>query len=92
MSDRIVAYIGKANSNGMGCDRVAGQSYDVTDWHGNVIGKATKGATWRVRSYVGTHISQYYARINGKEYTGRSFGTGMSIVLRETAASKRKGN
>ena len=86
----IIAYIGKANRNGMGCDRIIGQSYDVTDWHGNKIGFATRGASWPVNSYMGGTMSQYYARIDGREYTGRSFGEGMYIKLRPTAAQLRK--
>lgn len=89
--DKILAYIGAPKGNGMGCDRVVGQSYEVTDWHGTVIGFATKGAQWPVNSCVGTYMAQYYARIDGREYTGRSFGQGMAIVLRLTAASARKG-
>lgn len=89
MSESIVAYIGKPKGNGIGVDRVLGQSWHVTDWQGNVLGNATKGATWRVQSYVGTYMSQWYARINGREYTGRGFGEGMSVVLRETAASRK---
>lgn len=86
----IVAYIGKPNRNGMGVDRVMGQTYPVTTWTGLPLGFATKGATWRVNSYVGTHMSQFYARIGGREYTGRGFGEGCAIVLRLTAESKRK--
>lgn len=88
--EKIVAYIGKAKGNGMGCEGTLGQSYTVTDWNGNLLGDATKGATWRVNSFIGTHMSQFYARIDGKEYTGRGFGEGMGIVLRETAESRRK--
>jgi hypothetical protein len=88
--DKLVAYIGKPNRNGMGIDRIAGQTWDVTDWHGNKIGYATRGAMWRVRSYVGTHIAQWYAHIDGKEYTGRGFGEGMAVVLRPTAEQQRK--
>lgn len=89
MSESIVAYIGKPKGNGMGVDRVLGQSWDVKDGQGNVLGNATKGATWRVNSYIGTHMSQWYARIDGREYTGRGFGEGMCVVLRETAASRK---
>lgn len=89
-AEKIVAYIGAPKGNGMGCDRVIGQSWAVTDWHGNAIGNATRGAMWRVNSYLGSHMAQWYARIDGREYTGRGFGEGMSIVLRETAESKRK--
>lgn len=87
--EKLVAYIGKPKGNGMGCDRVVGQSWEVTDWHGKVIGFATRGATWNVNSYIGRIMSQWYARIDGREYTGRGFGQGMSIVLRRTAAQRR---
>lgn len=88
--ERFVAYIQSGNRNGMGCDGVLGQSFNVTTWTGDKIGRATKGSTWRVNSFMGTHMSQFYATINGREFTGRSFGEGMCINLRETAASKRK--
>lgn len=87
--EKFVAYIGEGNKNGMGCDRIVGQSYPVTTWAGTKLGIATKGASWRVYSRWGTHMHQFYARITGREYTGRGFGPGMSIVLRETAESKR---
>jgi hypothetical protein len=89
MPETIAAYIGKAKGNGMGCDRASGQSYTVTTWTGDLLGYATKGAAWRVNSYIGSHMAMFYARIGGREYVGRGFGEGMSIVLRETAASKR---
>lgn len=88
--EKLVAYIGKCKNNGMGIDRIIGASYPVTVWTGLQIGNATKGAEWRVNSYVGSHMAQFYARIAGREYTGRGFGEGMAIVLRETAESKRK--
>lgn len=87
--DYIVAYLGEPNRNGTGLDRVLGQSYPVTVWTGQKIGFATLGSSWRVNSYIGSTMGQYYATINGREFTGRGFGAGMSIVLRETAASKR---
>lgn len=89
LPETIVAYVGKGKGNGMGCDRVLGQTYPVTVWTGLELGNATKGASWRVNSYMGTHMHQFYARIGGREYTGRSMGEGMCIVLRETAQSKR---
>lgn len=88
--ERIVAYIGARKNNGMGVAREVGASYPVTVWTGLQIGNATRGATWRVNSFMGNHMSQFYARISGREYTGRGFGEGMAIVLRETAESKRK--
>lgn len=90
MENTFVAYIGEPLNNGMGVDGVRGQSWNVTDWHGNVICRATQGATWRVNSYIGSHMSQWYCLKNGREFTGRGFGQGMSVVFRETAASKRK--
>lgn len=62
----------------------------VTVWTGLPLGYATRGPSWRVDSAYGTHMSQYHAVINGREYTGRGFGQGMSIRLRETAESKRR--
>lgn len=78
--ETLVAYVGKPNG---------GATYPITTWTGDILGYATKGATWRVNSYIGSHMSQFYARIAGREYTGRGFGAGLSIVLRETAQSKR---
>lgn len=89
LPEEIFAYVGEANSDGMGLDRTAGQTWPITVWTGQPIGYATRGRPWRVHSYVGTHMAQYYARIRGREYTGRSFGPGLYIRLKETAASKR---
>jgi hypothetical protein len=85
----FTAYLDKPNRNGMGCDRVIGQTYPVIVWTGLKVGFATKGSSWRVSSYIGDEMSQFYARVGGREYTGRSFGEGMCITLRETAESKR---
>lgn len=79
LPDVIIAYIG---------NRI-GQSYPVTVWTGLEIGTATRGAQWRVNSCIGTQMAQFYARVGGREYTGRGFGSGMCIKLRETAESKR---
>ena len=87
--EAIFAYIGAPMGNGMGCDRIVGQTYPVTVWTGDKIGIATKGATWRAGPY-GDELSQFYARINGREFTGRGQGQGMCIKLKETAESKRK--
>lgn len=83
LPDVILAYIGEPRGNGIGL------SYPVTVWTGLEIGTATRGAKWRVNSCIGTHMAQFYARIGGREYTGRGFGAGMCIKLRETAESKR---
>lgn len=87
--ETFAAYIGTPEKNGMGIDREIGQTYPVTVWTGLPIGNATKGASWRVQSAFGTHMHQFYARVNGREFTGRGFGEGMAVVFRETAESKR---
>lgn len=66
--DYIVAYLGKANAPGV---------FDLTDWHGNVIGAARITATWQRRSYVSTFLHQVHATVNGTEYTGRCAGVEM---------------
>ena len=91
MTDTIVAYVGKPIGDGLGLDRFGSRSRRVlTDWYGNQIGFCFSRKSWPVRSYIGSRMYQFYATIGGREYTGRSFGEGMSIVLRETADSKRK--
>ncbi len=90
MPERIFAYIGQGNRNGIGCDRIAGQTFPVTVWTGDVLGYATMGNGWRVNSAYGSRMYQIYASIKGREYTGRGFGSGMCVSLKETAASKRK--
>lgn len=89
MPETIFAYIGNPRGNGMGCEGIIGQGYPVQVWTGLQIGNATKGATWQVNSFIGSHMSQFYARIGGREYTGRGFGEGVCIRLKETAQSKR---
>ncbi len=84
----IVAYIGKPyarTESAYGLGR-----RELTNWHGEILGTCYLGTGWRVNSYIGSRMYQVYATINGREYTGRSFGEGMSVVLRETAASKRE--
>lgn len=92
MPERISAYIGDGKRNGMGCDRIVGQTFPVTVWTGDVLGYCTMGNGWRVNSVYGSRVYQVYATIKGREYTGRGFGSGMCVNLRETAASKRKRN
>ncbi len=88
--ESFVAYIGSAEPNGMGVDRQVGRTWPVTTWTGLPIGNATETAKWPVQSFVGSHMRQYHAIINGREFTGRGFGTGMAVVFKETAKSKRK--
>ena len=62
-------------------------------WTGRKV--STSGvcvSSWRVNSHYGSRMYQYRFRIAGREYTGRGFGKGMAIVLRETAKSKRVRN
>lgn len=89
MSEKIIAYVGKNNKNGMGVDRAFGSTHELIGFCGNKIGNCTLPRRWRVNSYVGSHMYQIYAWANGKEYTGRGFGENMAVILRETAASKR---
>ena len=86
--DRLVAYMGQPDRQA--CNYESAQPWPVTTWAGNRIGTATISAKWRVRSFMGSHMFQFYARIADREYTGRGFGEGMCVSLRETAASKRK--
>ena len=90
----IYAYIGSGRRDGMGCDRLAAQSYPLQTWQGEQIGVAFMGEGWRVNSWIGSRMHQIYAYSRGedgllREYTGRGFGEGMAVTLRETAASKR---
>lgn len=80
LPERIFAYLGEP----------VGGDFPVTVWTGRPIGKARAGTSWRVWSGYGTRMTQFYARIGGREYTGRGHGSGMCIALRETAESKRK--
>ena len=85
----LVAYVGPAAPNGCGIDRMAGRSYPLMTWQGDVIGRATLGASWPVRSWRGPRMYQLYAIVDGREYTGRGFGVGMAVRLRETAQSRK---
>lgn len=65
------------------------QPFDVTIWTGAKIGTARMTARWKVNSFMGTHMHQFEATVSGRKFTGRSFGHGCMINLRETAASAR---
>lgn len=67
------------------------KDHAATTWTGLKL--STRGVCtgmWRVNSWMGSHMAQYRFIIAGREYTGRGFGEGMYIRLKETAASKRK--
>lgn len=92
--ESLVAYIGDNPPNGCGLDKEYGRTYRLTVWTGESIGYATLARSWPVNSYCGTRMYQIYAWIHGadgveREYTGRGFGVGMSVALRETANSRR---
>lgn len=88
LPEKVLAYIGKPESES---NWRAAVPYLVTVWTGERIGIAYETGRWKTpRSYVSSHMHQYRATIGGREYTGRGAGVGMCIVLRETAASKRK--
>lgn len=78
--ENIAAYLAKTQDG----------TLRVCTWTGHALGTARAVSTWRVQSAYGSTMSQYVARIAGREYTGRGFGEGMFIRLRETAASRRK--
>ena len=86
---KLCAYVGKNMNSGFGIERQYGTRHELTDWHGNKIGTCYLSTSWQVNSYIGSRMSQIYAWANGKEYTGRGFGEGMAVVLRETAHSRK---
>jgi len=82
--DEFVAYVGgKVNDFHY-------NTHELTTWTGDRIGTVRLGSGWRVNSYMGTRMYQAHATVNNRQFTGRTFGAGMAVVLRETAASKRK--
>lgn len=86
----IIAYLGKTLGDGMGVDRHGPTSRRaLNDFHGNKIGTAFISSSWRVYSFMGTHMHQIYATINGVQYTGRGFGEGMSVALRPVKKRSR---
>lgn len=49
----------------------------LNDWHGKQIGTWRAKSSWRVHSFMGTHMYQIEATVDGVRYTGRGFGEGM---------------
>lgn len=89
--ESFVAYVGpQTREQRDATNWVACRSWTLTTWAGDPIGTIRLGSGWRVNSYVGTRMYQAYARVGGREFTGRTYGEGMAVVLRETAASKRR--
>lgn len=73
--ERFCAYVGKDST--------------LTVWTGLPIGRLQVTSRWPVRSYMSNERFAYRATMGGREYVGTGFGVGMSLSLRETAASKR---
>lgn len=91
MPEIIGAYMSQTREQREGTNYVACRLWNVTTWTGNILGTAQISSSWSTpKSFVGSRMYQFKARIGGREYTGRGYGEGMSIVFRETAASKRK--
>ena len=82
LPDTIVAYIGTKEPSRL--------SVDVGVWTGDKLGVAYQTSSWRVNSYVDNVMYAYRAKIGNREYVGRGFGQGMSIVLR-AAKTKQLG-
>lgn len=73
------------------CAYVSSDARSVTVWTGLPIGTCRAVSSWPTpRSCIGSRMYQFHATIGGRDYTGRGYGEGMCIALRETAASKRK--
>ena len=79
LPDVIVAYLGE----------VFRGTFPVQVWTGLAIGNARCVSEWRVNSYMSTTRGAFRATIGGREYHGRGFGAGMSIVLRAVKGSTR---
>lgn len=89
LPERLTAYIGKREPNGMGFDRGEGGGFPVTVWTGLQIGNCSLSEhEGRGRSFE--RVYQCYATIEGRTYTGKTGGVGMYVNLKETAESKRK--
>ncbi len=61
----------------------------LTNWHGEPIGTWHKVARWRVHSFIGTHMHQIEALVDGVWYTGRGFGVGCIYKGKRKAGQKR---
>ncbi len=59
------------------CIAYIGPNGALNDWHGRKIGTIRVRSSWRVSSWMGTHMHQIEATVDGVTYTGRSFGEGM---------------
>jgi hypothetical protein len=55
----------------------AGATGRIQSWSGEDIGTCRIVSMWPVRSFMGSHMCQIRATINGRSYTGRGMGNGM---------------
>ena len=91
MTQNIVAYVGKITSPIRGDHiRSYGRAFtaprrELTDWQGKEIGYCYLASSWPVKSYIGSHMHQIYATVDGVQYTGRGFGRSMAVTLRPCA-------
>jgi len=61
------------------------------NWHGGRMGTWRATSSWRVQSHYGTHMYQIIATLDdGRIYTGRGFGEGMSFRGKRIASQRRK--
>ncbi len=87
----ILGYVGKTVGDGMGVDKHGDTSRRyLTDFEGKRIGYCALSTSWRVNSYIGTHMYQIYATVDGVDYTGRGFGEGMCVNLRPCASQPNR--
>lgn len=62
-----------------------GKDKTITLWDGTVIGSYRVTSAWRVRSYIGSMMNQVRITLaDGRVYTGRTFGEGMSVNAKRT--------
>ena len=63
----------------------------LNNWHGERMGTWHATSSWRVDSYIGSRMCQIVATLDdGRTYTGRGFGEGMSFRGRRIASQRRK--
>lgn len=52
---------------------------ELKDWHGNVIGRCNVLSSWRINSWLSSHMFSYECFVDGVRYVGRGCGKGMSL-------------
>jgi hypothetical protein len=62
----------------------------LNNWHGERMGTWRSTSRWRVDSYIGSHMHQIVATLDdGRIYTGRGFGVGMSFRGKRIASQRK---